>query len=43
MLCYEKYLDQLSQHNLRCLLWKIRLSDHELMSEQGRKTKLKTS
>ena len=38
---YEKYLDQLSQRNLRCLLSKIRLSDHKLMIEQGRKTKQK--
>ena len=41
-ICYEKYLDQLNQHNLRCSLSKIRLSDHKLMIEQGRKTKPKT-
>ena len=40
--CYEKYLDQLSQRNLRCSLSKIRLSDHKLIIEQGRKTKPKT-
>ena len=41
-ICYEKYLDQLNQRNLRCSLSKIRLSDHKLMIEQGRKTKPKT-
>ena len=41
-ICYEKYLDQLNQHNLRCSLSKIRLSDHKLMIEQGRKAKPKT-
>ena len=41
-ICYEKYLDQLNQRNLRCSLSKITLSDHKFMIEQGRKTKPKT-
>ena len=39
---YETYLKQLSHRNLRYSLSKIRLSDHKLMIEQGRKAEPKT-
>ena len=39
---YEKYLDNVSMRKTRIVLSKIRLSDHKLVIEQGRKTKPKT-
>ena len=39
---YEKYLDYVSMHKTRIVLSKLRLSDHKLVTEQGRKTKPKT-
>ena len=39
---YEKYLDYRSMRKTRIVLSKLSLSDHKLVTEQGRKTKPKT-
>ena len=39
---YEKYLDHVSMRKTRIVLSKLRLSDHKLVIDQGRKTKPKT-
>ena len=38
---YEAYFDQISQRKFRCTLTKLRLSDHNLMIEKGRKKSTK--
>ena len=40
-ICYEQYLNNINFRNLRRVLTKLRLSDHNLMIEQGRKAKIK--
>ena len=40
-ICYEQYLNHINFRNLRRVLTKLRLSDHNLMIEQGRKAKIK--
>ena len=40
-ICYEQYLNHINFHNLRRILTKLRLSDHNLTIEQGRKAKMK--
>ena len=38
---YEAYFDQISKRKFRCALTKLRLSDHNLMIEKGRKKSTK--
>ena len=40
-ICYEQYLSHINFRNLRRVLTKLRLSDHNLMIEQGRKSRIK--
>ena len=40
---YESYLDHINQRSIRQSLSKLRMSDHKLMIEQGRKIKPKLS
>ena len=40
-ICYEQYLNHINFRNLTRELTKLRLSDHNLMIEQGRKAKIK--
>ena len=40
-ICYKQYLNHINFCNLRRVLTKLRLSDHSLMIEQGRKAKIK--
>ena len=40
-ICYEQYLSHINFLDLRRVLTKLRLSDHNLVIEQGRKAKIK--
>ena len=40
-ICYEQYLNHINFRNLRRVLTKLRISDNNLMIEQGRKAKTK--
>ena len=40
-ICYGQYLNHINFRNLRLVLTKLRLGDHDLMIEQGRKAKIK--
>ena len=40
-ICYQQYLNHINFRNLRRVPTKLRLSDHNLMIEQGRKAKIK--
>ena len=40
-ICYEQYLSHINFCNLRRVLTQLRLSNHNLMIEQGRKAKIK--
>ena len=40
---YEAYFNQISRRKFRCTLTKLRLSDHNLMIEKGRKQSTKLS